>query len=219
MSQMHTVSLESTPRVTASMSSKEMPYIASKASMDTATIDPGAQSARDFVTFAAKSAASHGVAHAQTGFTEVRRYTQQNPDGVRALSFSIALALLIFSVLGVINVFDAVFKPYQYLFALYNVLFAVVIIVADGNPDWFTKYWDAQGKLFGAAAFLATQTGRAAFYFYVGSINLFMLPDNWLWKVIYVGLGGALCLNGALMLLDSAGCCCCRRRQQTDELL
>merc|ERR1719272_1034851 len=116
---MHTVSLESTPRVTASVSSKElsgsipeqMPYIASKASMDTATIDPGAQSARDFVTFAAKSAASQGVAHAQTGFTEVRRYTQQNPDSVRALSFCIALALLIFSVLGAINVFDAVFKP------------------------------------------------------------------------------------------------------------
>jgi len=221
-----TVSLESIPLDTCrSLSSKDMAsgvqtnQMARSASTESATLEPGAQSARNVMMVAAKSVASQGVAQARTSLTEVQRYTQQNPDSVRALSFSIALALLIFSVLGVINVFDAVFKPYQYLFALYNVLFAVVIIVADGNPDWFTKYWDAQGKLFGAAAFLATQTGRAAFYFYVGSINLFMLPDNWLWKVIYVGLGGALCFNGALMLLDSVGCCCSSKRQNMGELL
>jgi len=219
-----TVSLESIPLDTVSLSSKDLASGVPKqmtraASTESPALEPGAQSARNVVMVAAKSAASQGVAHAKTGFGEVRRYAQQNPDSVRALSFFIATALLIFSVLGVINVFDAVFKPHQYLFALYNIAFAAVIIVADGNPEWFTKYWDAQGKLFGAAAFLASQTGRAAFYFYVGSINLFMLPENWLWKLIYVGLGSALCFNGALMLLDSAGCCCCRKPQQMEEPL
>lgn len=166
---------------------------------------------------AAKSAASQGVEHAKTGLMEARRYAHQNPDGVRAMSFFIALALLVFSVLGVINVFDALFKPHQYLFALYNVAFAAIIIIADGNPEWFTKYWDVQAKLFSYAAFLASQTGRAVFYFYVGSINLFMLPENWLWKIIYLGLGGALCFNGALMLMDSAGLFCCCNRQQNNK--
>lgn len=215
------VSLETIPLETSSFCSKDLaPKQASTAHPARhEVLEPGVESARSFVMSAAKSAASHGASQAQTGFTEVRRYAQQNPDGVRVVSFCIASALLIFSVLGVINVFDAVFKPHQYLFALYNVVFAGVIIVADGNPDWFTKYWDAQGKLFSAAAFLASQTGRAAFYFYVGSINLFMLPDSWLWKIIYVCLGMALCLNGVLMLLDSAGWCCSIKRQTKDELL
>merc|ERR1711964_769874 len=68
-------------------------------------------SAREVVISAAKSAASQGAAHAKTGFVEVRRYVQENPNSVRAISFCIALALLVFSVLGVVNVFDAVFKP------------------------------------------------------------------------------------------------------------
>lgn len=179
--------------------------------------DFGAQSStRNVVMVAAKSAACQGMACASSGLGEARKYAQQNPDSVRVISFGIALALLVFSFLGVINVFNAVFKPHQYLFALYNVVFAAVIIVADGNPEWFAKCGDLQGKLFSAAGFLASQSGRAAFYFYVGSINLFMLPDNWLWKFIYVGLGGALCFNGTLMLLDSAFC---QKRHQMDEPL
>jgi len=223
---MKTVSLEALPLETGSMSSNDltqcpsgpMTYANPKANTQSSEEDLGGNYARDVVIVAAKSAASQGMAHAKSGITEVHRYAQQNPDGVRVISFCIASALLIFSVLGLFNVFDAVFKPYQYLFSLYNIAFAAVIIVADGNPEWFTRFWDAQGKLFGAAAFLASQTGRAAFYFYVGSINLFMLPDNYFWKLIYVAIGGALCFNGALMLVDSAGCCC-RRRQLVDEPL
>lgn len=190
---------------------KQMTYAASRSS--TEWVDPGASSARNVVFAAAQSVANQGATHAKTSFLEVHRYAQQNPNSVRAISFLLAIALFAFSVLGMLNVFNAVFQPYQYLFAFYNMIFAGIIIVADGNPEWFRKFWDAQEKLFSAASFLASQTGRAAFYFYVGSINLFMLPENWLWKVIYVCLGGALCFNGALMLLDSA----CARRRQTEE--
>lgn len=218
-----TVSLESIPLDTASsMSNKDFSGDAPKKMTYTerAEKDIGAQSARNVhnvVMGAAQNMASQGMTHAKSSFTEVRRYAQQNPWSVRAISFFIALALFVFSILGMINLFDAVFKPYQYLFALYNMLFAGIIIVADGNPEWFRRCWDAQDKLFNAAAFLASQTGRAAFYFYVGSINLCMLPEAWLWKLIYICLGGALCLNGVLMLLDSAGCCCCARRQQSQD--
>jgi hypothetical protein len=210
------VNLETVPLDTTSLSHKDLSGTidppACVVCKESATLGPGAQSARDVLMIAAKSVASQGVAHAKTGFVEVHNYAQRNPNGIRAISFCIALALLVFSLLGVVNVFEALFKPYQYLFSLYNIAFAGIIIVADGNPEWFSKYGDAQTKLFGAASFLANQAGRAAFYFYVGSINLFMLPESWLWKLIYLGMGSALCLNGALMLMDNAGCCC--RRQQ-----
>jgi hypothetical protein len=221
-----TVSLETIPLDTVSLSCQDFPGEASGSDLVTrltssksVALEPVSHSARSILVAAAKSAAGQSVEKATTGFGEARRYTQQNPDSVRALSFCIAMALFIFSILGVLNVFNALFKPYQYLFALYNIIFAAVIIVADGDRTWFMKYWDAQEKLFGAAAFLATQSGRAAFYFYVGSINLFMLPENWLWKFIYLGLGGVLCLNGALMLLDSIGFCCRRQKDfQQDSL-
>jgi hypothetical protein len=155
----------------------------------------------------AKDASHEGVAMAKTGFLEVRRYVQESPCSARILSFCIALALLTCSILGVANVFNSAFKPYQYLFAVYNIVFAAVIVVADGKPEWFRRCGDMQTRLFNAAAFLASRAGRAAFYFFVGSINLFILPDSWLWKIIYLSMGAALCLNGLIMLLDACGCC------------
>jgi hypothetical protein len=153
-----------------------------------------------------KGAVDKGAAHAKAGFIEIRQYVQENHCSVRVLSFSIALALLVFSILGVANVFKAVFKPYQYLFAFYNMIFAGVIVIVEGKPEWYERCWNVQKRLFSNAAFLASQTGRAAAYFFVGSINLFLLPEAWLWKVIYIAMGGALCFNGLLMLLDAWSC-------------
>merc|ERR1712217_147088 len=124
----------------------------------------------------------------------------------RVLSFSTALALLVFSILGIANVFNALFKPHQYLFAIYNLIFAGVIVIVEGKPEWFERCGNLQTRLFSSAAFLASQTGRAASYFYVGLINLCLLPEAWLWKVIYVALGALLCFNGLLMLLDAWSC-------------
>merc|ERR1719204_574503 len=70
----------------------------------------------------------------------------------------------------------------------------------DGKGEWFTRCCDAQRRLYSAAPVLASQVGRACFYFYVGSMNLFMLPETWLWKVVYFVIGGSLCLAGSMML-------------------
>jgi hypothetical protein len=155
----------------------------------------------------AKDAAQASAETAATGFLEVRRYVQESPCSARVLSFCTALALLVCSILGVLNVFNSLFTPIQYLLAVYNVVFAAVIVVADGKPAWFRGWGDLQTKLFTSAAFLAVPAGRAALYFFVGSINMFLLPESWLWKVIYLSLGFALCFNGILMLLDACGCC------------
>lgn len=158
-----------------------------------------------------KGAVGQGAAHAKAGFIEVRQYVQENHCSVKALSFSIALALLVFSILGLANVFDAVFRPSQYLFAFYNIIFAGMIVILEGKTEWFPTL---QNRLFSNAAFLATQSGRALAYLFVGSINLFVLPEAWLWKVIYVGMGSALCFNALLMLLDAWSC---RNHQKLPE--
>jgi len=150
-------------------------------------------------TAAARDTASAGAAFVKKEFVEVKTYIQENHCSVQILCFCIALMLLVSSVLGVINIFDALVKPYQYLFAFYNVLFAVAIIVMDGKPEWFTRCCDLQRKLYSAAPILATRGGRGGFYFYVGSINLCMLPQSWLWKIIYLTIGGSLCFAGLAM--------------------
>merc|ERR1712107_60843 len=63
-------------------------------------------------------------------------------------------------------------------------------VIIEGKPEWFQCH-SLQSQLFSRAAFLASQTGRAAFYIYVGTVNLYKLPQNWLWKLTYIGWAAA----------------------------
>lgn len=147
--------------------------------------------------------ATKGAAHARSGFIEIHAYVQESHFSVRILCFCVALALMISSVLGLLNIFQS---PFQYLFAVSNIVFAGIIIIMDGKSEWFARCGDLQGRLFTWAAFLGTLSGRALFYFYVGFINLFILPESWLWKMIYVCIGGTLCFAGTLNLLNLCRC-------------
>jgi len=170
--------------------------------------DPRNQSAAwNAARTAAQNAGQQGATQAKAGFFEVRTYVQETNCGIRAYCFCIALVLFAASILGVFNVFNAAFNPYQYLWAVYNTLFAMVIIVMDGKPEWFTRCGNVQAKLYQYAAFLATWTGRALLYFYVGSVNLCMLPGALTWKIVYIAIGAALCSIACLMLLQGCKCC------------
>ena len=52
----------------------------------------------------------------------------------------------------------------------------VIICICEGKEDWMKSCGDIQSKLFQRCFFLATQTGRAFFYFYVGSMTILLLP-------------------------------------------
>lgn len=164
----------------------------------------------------AESVAHRGAQAAQSGFLEVHTYIQESHCGVRLCCFCIALALLASSVLGILNVFNALFAPYNYLWAVYNTIFALIIIIIDGKPEWYARCGNIQARLFSNAAFLASWSGRALLYFYVGSINLVMLPNTLLWKAVYLGIGGGLCAVGVLLLLQRIGCCARREAQMLE---
>mmetsp|Transcript_10151 Transcript_10151/g.30087 ORF Transcript_10151/g.30087 Transcript_10151/m.30087 type:complete len:213 (-) Transcript_10151:26-664(-) len=149
---------------------------------------------------AAQNAASQGAAFLKAEWVEVRTFVQENHCSVRLLCFSIAVALLASSVLGLLNIFSAFFRPFQYLFAIYNVIFALAIIVMDGKPEWFRRCGDPRGRLFAGAPMLATMAGRGALYLYVGSVNLCMLPESDFWRVVYLVIGASLCGAGIFMV-------------------
>jgi len=159
---------------------------------------------------AAQNAAAQGTQQARRGVLEIRARVQESHGGIRVYCFCVALALLVSSILGMCKVFDAVFSPFQYLWAVYNALFAALIIVMDGKPEWFARCGSLQERLYRGAPFLATSLGRAALYFYVGSINLLLLPEGFLWHVVYIGIGVVLCSIAGLMALQGCGCSCCQ---------
>merc|ERR1712151_225602 len=79
---------------------------------------------------------------------------------------------------------------------VYTFFFGLIIFVSDLKAEWANMFYNMQTKLFQYFYFLATQLGRAAFYFYVGSITLFLLPENTLWQFFFIIIGGVLCFLG-----------------------
>eukprot|EP00933_Yihiella_yeosuensis_P004518 TRINITY_DN108897_c0_g1_i1.p1 TRINITY_DN108897_c0_g1~~TRINITY_DN108897_c0_g1_i1.p1 ORF type:complete len:249 (-),score=35.72 TRINITY_DN108897_c0_g1_i1:39-710(-) len=164
------------------------------------------QAQREFAHQAAKQVAHQGAAFARSTAEEVHRHIQASSYTVKGLAFTVSIVLLVSSGLCVANVFNVVFNPFQYLLAIYNASFALIIVLMEGDQDWFKSCRNLQVNLFDQAKFLTSRTGRAIFYFFVGSMNLFVLPQSWLWKVIYICIGLALCFVGTMSLLDRYGC-------------
>jgi hypothetical protein len=108
------------------------------------------------------------------------------------------LVIITFSILGCFSLFGANFKPKEYLTNAYNIIFGIIICICDGKESWMQNLCDVQAKLFTVAYALATQTGRAIFYIYVGSMTMLLLPeDSTFWAVTYCVIGGVLVLLAA----------------------
>jgi len=136
---------------------------------------------------------------------EVRAYIAANHCSVRIFCFLVALALVASSVLGMINIFNLVFSPFQYLIGVYNFFFALTMVVLDGESSWFRNCCDCRSRILHCFPFLATQPGRALLHFYVGTINIAMLPGGFL-DIVFVAVGGSLILCSFLMLLHHNYC-------------
>eukprot|EP00440_Ansanella_granifera_P023026 gb/GFBE01025006.1/.p1 GENE.gb/GFBE01025006.1/~~gb/GFBE01025006.1/.p1 ORF type:complete len:199 (+),score=49.90 gb/GFBE01025006.1/:1-597(+) len=167
--------------------------------------DPAAELQRQMAMAAAQQGARAAGDKAKASFFEIKAYIQENPTSVKVVCFLLGLILIVFSILGCFNLFGAAFKPKEYLTNVYNVFFGIIICICDGKESWMQKCGDVQAKLFQNAYILATQTGRAIFYFYVGSMTLLVLPDSAFWQIFYIAIGALLCLM-ALFMLVTAWC-------------
>eukprot|EP00434_Breviolum_minutum_P014187 symbB.v1.2.012508.t1/scaffold866.1/size156716/3 len=162
---------------------------------------------------AALHAGQRGAAIAQKGVVNLTIYVQRNPIAVSALCCLVGLALSVISVLSIIGVArmddEKSWTPRDSCQMFYQFIFGFILILIDMKDSWANAMFGLQTKLFLYCNFLASQTGRACFYFYVGSISLFLLPSSEMWMVVYIILGGWLCLLGLIMLgLRFCECCC-----------
>eukprot|EP00408_Alexandrium_pacificum_P022924 CAMPEP_0171190276 /NCGR_PEP_ID=MMETSP0790-20130122/18774_1 /TAXON_ID=2925 /ORGANISM="Alexandrium catenella, Strain OF101" /LENGTH=173 /DNA_ID=CAMNT_0011655405 /DNA_START=98 /DNA_END=619 /DNA_ORIENTATION=+ len=167
------------------------------------------------------SAASAGAAAAGRGVITVSTYVQKNPAAVQIFCCICGLVLSVVSVMSIFNLIGGNSNEEENkerlrdnLQSFYTFFFGLVIFVVDAPESWINKCYGLQSAIFQYFYFLATQTGRALFYFYVGSITLLMLPKSELWKIIFISVGGALCFLGLVQIVLR---CCCTTQQEAEQ--
>lgn len=160
---------------------------------------------RNFNGAAAAAKASEALHEFQEEALEVRSYIAKNHCTTRIVSFLAAIALIVISILGMINVLGALFSPFHYVIGIFNFFWAIIIALIDGEASWFAKCGNCRVSLFRWFPVFATLPGRSMLRFYVGSINVVMLPGG-LMDFLYVALGGTLMLCSLLMLCHHNYC-------------
>jgi hypothetical protein len=165
----------------------------------------------DAAKAATKSALSHAAgAAATTGksiMLDVNTYVVENPMSIQVISFILGVTLTTFSILGIFNFLSG---TEAFLMSIYNSFFGLVIVVADGPTSCWDKLpcGNLQAALYKYFYVLANPFGRALFYWYVGSIVIFLGPEDGAWYYIYICLGAALMAVGAVMIIVR----CCKDR-------
>ncbi|CAE7750013.1 unnamed protein product [Symbiodinium pilosum] len=132
----------------------------------------GAAGAAAAVGNAALSGARMGAAAAQRGVVSLSIYVQHNPSGVKVFCCLAGLALSTISILSIVGVAQISDEDHwtarDSLQNVYTFIFGLVICIIDMKEEWANKVFGLQSKIFLYCQFLASQTGRALFYFYVG---------------------------------------------------
>mmetsp|Transcript_31279 Transcript_31279/g.71418 ORF Transcript_31279/g.71418 Transcript_31279/m.71418 type:complete len:245 (-) Transcript_31279:94-828(-) len=158
--------------------------------------DPVAEMQQKVAKEAAKSVAKDAQKQTKAGFVELKAFIMENPASIKVISFLIGLTLLVLSVLGCTLGAMAFGGPREWLTNFYNIFFGLIICICEGRESWMACFCNIQERLFHQFFFLATVTGRATFYIFVGSMMLLVLAhipgDYWYWQLVYVVLGFAL---------------------------
>jgi len=160
---------------------------------------------KNFTGAAAAAKAQEALDDFKEEALEVRAYIAKNHCSTRIVCFLVALALIVISILGMINVLGALFSPFHYVIGVFNFIWAIMIALIDGEASWFAKCGNCRATLFQWFPVFGTLPGRSFLHFYVGSINAVMLPGGLL-DIAYCALGGTLILCSLLMLCHHNYC-------------
>merc|ERR1719188_2852720 len=92
----------------------------------------------------AKQMAQQAASQTRSGMNEVRLYITENPASIKVMCFLVGLVLIVFSILGCFNLFDAALEPKEYLANVYNVFFVYVgsmtLLVLPDSWFWAMIY-------------------------------------------------------------------------------
>eukprot|EP00920_Eleutheroschizon_duboscqi_P038086 GHVT01091067.1.p1 GENE.GHVT01091067.1~~GHVT01091067.1.p1 ORF type:complete len:174 (-),score=20.52 GHVT01091067.1:205-726(-) len=93
----------------------------------------------------------------------------EGPLPVRALCFMGGLALVVTSLLTIINVFSVVTKPASYILQVYMCIFGLMTMVVEAKDFYFLDrlkpFWYEWCK------FLTVPGGKGAFYLFIGQLH------------------------------------------------
>eukprot|EP00435_Cladocopium_sp_Y103_P045234 s2742_g12.t4 len=173
---------------------------------------------RNFNGAQAAAKASEALHEFQEEALEVRSYIAKNHCTTRIVSFLAAIALIVISILGMINVLGALFSPFHYVIGIFNFFWAIIIALIDGEASWFAKCGNCRVSLFQWFPVFATLPGRSMLHFYVGSINVVMLPGGFM-DVLYAGHQPGLCASaqGGFSTSQSAPMPLCEQMETSFE--
>eukprot|EP00929_Paragymnodinium_shiwhaense_P061617 TRINITY_DN30793_c0_g1_i2.p1 TRINITY_DN30793_c0_g1~~TRINITY_DN30793_c0_g1_i2.p1 ORF type:complete len:226 (-),score=42.06 TRINITY_DN30793_c0_g1_i2:301-978(-) len=138
----------------------------------------------------------------ELGRVRVTVEVQEHHPCLRMLICSTALVMLVFAFMSLFNVFLLLRAPFHYMLMFYNIFCAATILVMDGKPMWFGKWWTVQMRLFRLVPCLAWLPGRAMFYFFVGSFTASFFG----WSYVFAACGGML--DFIAMWTIILYCCC-----------
>mmetsp|Transcript_36598 Transcript_36598/g.97596 ORF Transcript_36598/g.97596 Transcript_36598/m.97596 type:complete len:185 (-) Transcript_36598:271-825(-) len=154
---------------------------------------------------AAASGASLGAKAAGRGFVHISVYVQTNPSCLCVFCFILGLLV---SACAIITMVDTCLSEsystgqaaHDFVQSIFMFFFGVIICVCDSKHEYVDRFFQVQTRLFTFMHFLASNAGRACFYFYVGTILIFRLPENSTLTACNITLGVLLSFSGVVML-------------------
>ena len=85
---------------------------------------------------AAKQAGKEAGKKAQAGATAIGGFIRENNWSLRGISFLGSLAMIVLSMLQVLNIFSVLTNFFHYVINLYSCLFAFAMLMVEAKDDW-----------------------------------------------------------------------------------
>eukprot|EP00747_Dinoflagellata_sp_TGD_P184853 gnl/TRDRNA2_/TRDRNA2_40885_c0_seq1.p1 gnl/TRDRNA2_/TRDRNA2_40885_c0~~gnl/TRDRNA2_/TRDRNA2_40885_c0_seq1.p1 ORF type:complete len:192 (-),score=49.14 gnl/TRDRNA2_/TRDRNA2_40885_c0_seq1:171-746(-) len=144
-----------------------------------------------------KEVGKTAVDAASTMAVAVQDYIQRGPSGVRQLCFLGGILTVLFGLLSLVDVLEALAEPLQYLVNSYLMLFGLVTCIIESPPEWLQqseKLQRAQSFVHEFAKFLTTLGGRGLFYLFQGSLSMTFSWSLSFLLALYMFFMGVVCI-------------------------
>jgi len=137
-------------------------------------------------------------------------HVRESPNPIKVVVLICGITLLASSIMLCFNVLNVVLSPFSYVLLAFNMLFSLMIILAEGPSAW--AWFGLRDFFFAHLGFMRYPLGRCFFYLYVGA-TVFSQGSSW----IYYGLGAVMLVCAILQLVVLAVEKC--QRKQKDPLV
>ncbi|CAD7937028.1 unnamed protein product [Amoebophrya sp. A25] len=169
------------------------------------------EKAREAATQAANNFRASAIAAGAKGLHAFKKYVQGGPAGIQMLCFLTGGFTVVVGIIGLIDVFGAIFSPFTFILNIYVLFFGLVTVVVEADEQRLAdtpvleyaapKTVDAQKFFNSEAKFLTLLWGRGLFYIFIG---LLMITQSCLVCLFFLA-GAANITVGVLSLLTHFG--------------